>query len=142
MMMMWSLLHLYWYTPNYWIVNIRSVSRCCSNKGDTQFEYRPGHRQSWLTILAVLLSFLQVAASWNLLRPFISYFRYEQTTWCVSDSHERLETVAVEVFAMPCWKHLPQVSVLDSSSSRAVKSILWVTWTFCLCFKISSPSVV
>jgi hypothetical protein len=28
-------------------------------------------------------------------------------------------------------------SVLDSRKSRAVESIVWVTWTFCLCFKIS-----
>jgi hypothetical protein len=43
-----------------------------------------------------------------------------------------------EVLATPCWKHLSQISVLDSSSSRAVKkSFVWATWTFCLCFKIS-----
>jgi hypothetical protein len=64
-------------------------------------------------------------------------YRHGKTTWRVSDRYERLVTVAAEVLATPCWKHLSQVSVLDSSSSRAVESIVWVKWTFCLCFKIS-----
>jgi hypothetical protein len=66
-----------------------------------------------------------------------NWYRCGQTTWRVSDRHERLVTVAAEVLATPCLKHLPQISVLVSSSSRAVESIVWVTWTFCLCFKIS-----
>jgi hypothetical protein len=65
-----------------------------------------------------------------------THHRCGQITWRVSDRYERLVTVAVEVLATPCWKHLSQVSVLDSSSSRAVEYIVWVTWTFCLCFKI------
>jgi hypothetical protein len=60
-------------------------------------------------------------------------YSYGQSTWCVD---ERLVTVAAEVLATSCWKHLSQVSVLNSSSSCAVQSIVWVTWTFCLCFEI------
>jgi hypothetical protein len=64
-------------------------------------------------------------------------YTYGQTTWRLSDRYERLVTVAAEVLSTPRWKHLSQVSVPDSSSSRAVESIVWVTWTLCcLCFKI------
>jgi hypothetical protein len=63
--------------------------------------------------------------------------RCGQTTWRMSDRYGRLVTVAVHVLATSCWKHLSQASVLDSSSSRAVESIVWVAWTLCLCFMIS-----
>jgi hypothetical protein len=59
-----------------------------------------------------------------------------QTTWRVIYHYERL--------VMSWWKfwlrhaeNIFQFLDLDSISSRAVKSIAWVMWTFCLCFKIS-----
>jgi hypothetical protein len=61
---------------------------------------------------------------WGYIYIYIYIYNCGQTTWRVSDRYERLVTVAVEVLATPCWKQLSQVSVLDSSSSRAVESIV------------------
>jgi hypothetical protein len=52
------------------------------------------------------------------------YYICGRTTLRVSDRYERLVMVAAEVLAMPCGKHLSQVSDLDSSSSRAAESIV------------------
>jgi hypothetical protein len=67
---------------------------------------------------------------------YIQKFVHMLQTWANNSARERLVTVGAEVLATSCWKHLSQVSVLNSSSSRAVESIVWVTWTFCLWFRI------
>jgi hypothetical protein len=59
-------------------------------------------------------------------------YRYWQTTVSMNNHYEKLITVAVEVLATPCWKHVSQVSVLDSSSSHAVESTVYAIWTLCL----------
>jgi hypothetical protein len=50
-------------------------------------------------------------------------YTYGQTTWRVRDRYERLVTVAAEVLATPCWKHLSQVSVLCSSRVHSVSHV-------------------
>jgi hypothetical protein len=60
-------------------------------------------------------SFLYSAASSCL-------YNHRHTAWRVSDRYERLVTVVVQVLITSCCKYLSQVSVLDSSSRRAVKS--------------------
>jgi hypothetical protein len=71
------------------------------------------------------------------IRKHLNMYKYGQNIWCVSDRYERLVTVAAEVLTTPGWKHSSQVPVMDSGSSRAIKSTVWVTWTFCLRFYIS-----
>jgi hypothetical protein len=71
----------------------------------------------------ILFQWEFLASHWNL------KYRYGQPTWHVSDSYKQLITAVVDVLAMPCWKHWSQVSVLDSSSSRAVESTVRVMWT-------------
>jgi hypothetical protein len=45
----------------------------------------------------------------------------------VGDRYERLVKVAAEILATSSRKHLSQVSVLDSSSSRTILSLVWAT---------------
>lgn len=54
-------------------------------------------------------------------------YRYVQIPLHVRDRYKQLATVVSEVPATPCWKHLPQVSVLNSNSSHAVDFTVLVT---------------
>jgi hypothetical protein len=89
------------------------------------------HHQGPVRTSETLVNFYQTTRRYNpedshphMQFMFLKGQRYDfgQTTWRVSGRYLRLVTVAVGVLATPCWKHLSQVSVLDSSSCRAVES--------------------